>query len=238
SEGFNSRRDDTVLKDRDGYENTTLHGRAAWNVSDSLRVQAVLRDVSASSEYDGCGWPTMHDCSSDFAQRSGRVSLDVSGTNLNHSIGFQRSNLESEHFAGGISSFGSEGHVSKAEYLGSANLGDSSAMVFGIDHKREEIRSGGEDFSRGQLGYYAEYQGSFADRLFVTAGLRQDDNDDFGQHGSYRLSAAWLLPLGEDMLKFKASAGNGFRAPSINELVYNAGPWASETAAAIHLQEE
>ena len=39
TDGFNSRTTDTVLRDDDGYQNTTAHGRAGWNISDKLRAE-------------------------------------------------------------------------------------------------------------------------------------------------------------------------------------------------------
>lgn len=237
SDGFNAQVEDTVLRDDDGYENTTLHSRVGWDIGDEWRLQAVLRDVSATTEYDGCGW-AVHECQGRFDQRSARLSMDYSGQRVDHGFAIQQSKLESEDFAAGSMSFGAKGETSKVEYLGSVVLNDSASLIFGVDHKEEQIESGAEDLSRDQIGYYAEYQGRYFDRLFLTAGLRQDDNDDFGRHRSYRVSTAYLLPMGNDVLKLKASASNGFRAPSLYELSYNAGPWAYAPAAGVELSEE
>ncbi|MEX1032747.1 MAG: TonB-dependent receptor [Cellvibrionaceae bacterium] len=238
--GFNARSDDITLADKDGYENTTMHSRLGWQASDRLRLQAVVRDVSSNNEYDGCfAGATTHDCSNDFDQRSVRLSLDYLGAATTQRLAVQRSKLESEDYAAGVPSFASEGELGKIEYLGSAALTENTSLVFGVDHQEEQIESGNEDLSRDQLGYYAEYQGRYFDNLYMTAGLRRDDNDDFGRHTSYRWSAAYLLPVGrEDAVKLKASAGNGFRAPSLYEVAYNSGPWASPPAVDVVLREE
>lgn len=238
SDGFNARLDDTSLRDDDGYENTTLHGRIAWNVGEEWRLQAVLRDVDAITEYDGCGWPTIHDCRGEFDQRSARVSMNYSGQRFGHEVAVQQSELDSGDFAAGALSFGAEGEISKLEYLGNIAINQNASIVFGIDHKNEEMASGADDLSREQTGVYAEYQGRYFDRLYLTAGLRQDDNDDFGKHNSYRVSTAYLIPMGENVLKLKASASDGFRAPSLYELAYNTGPWAYSPAADVQLKEE
>lgn len=237
--GFNARTDDVSLADDDGYKNTTLHSRLGWDINESMRLQAVVRDVSARNEYDGCGFPQTHHCTSDFDQRSARLSFDYSGQQMGHRFSVQNSEMESHDYADGLPSFQNDGGLTKLEYLGSAKLNDNISLVFGIDHKEEEITAEGDKTTRDQLGYYLEYQGSYVDQLYLTAGLRQDDNDDFGKHTSYRVSSAYLFPVGDsNLIKLKASAGTGFRAPSLFEISYNAGPWASPPASTIVLKEE
>jgi len=86
---------------------------------------------------------------------------------------------------------------------------------------------------------HGKYQGAFDDALFVSVGARYDDNDDFGSHTSTRLSAAYVQRLTADRwLKYRASLGTGFRAPSLYELAYNAGTYAFPPAAGFALEEE
>ena len=93
--------------------------------------------------------------------------------------------------------------------------------------------------SRDQNGYYVEYQGAFDDALFLSLGARYDDNDDFGSHTSTRLSLAYVQDLGsERSIKYRTSVGTGFRAPSLFEIAYNAGPFSFPPAAGFALKEE
>lgn len=92
---------------------------------------------------------------------------------------------------------------------------------------------------RGQDGYYVEYQGAFDDRFFLSLGARYDDNEDFGSHTSSRVSAAYVQDLRVGgALKYRASVGTGFRAPSLFEIAYNAGPFSFPPAAGLPLSEE
>jgi vitamin B12 transporter len=54
--------------------------------------------------------------------------------------------------------------------------------------------------------------------LSATAGLRYDDNSQFGGAWSPRVSLSWLFP--GEIVKLRASAGSGFRAPTVGELYY------------------
>jgi vitamin B12 transporter len=94
------------------------------------------------------------------------------------------------------------------------------------------------DTDRDQAGYYAEYQGDFGEQLFVTVGARYDDNDDFGTHTSYRTSIAYLISVSSGEVKLKGTYGTGFRAPSLYEISYNNGPFATPPASDTALKEE
>ena len=100
------------------------------------------------------------------------------------------------------------------------------------------MNDGTTDTSRNQEGYYLEYQGGFNDSLYVTTGVRYDDNEDFGTHTSYRVSGAYLIPLSKGELKLKGTYGTGFRAPSLYEIAYNTGDFASPPAQGTELSEE
>jgi vitamin B12 transporter len=70
--------------------------------------------------------------------------------------------------------------------------------------------------SNGNKAGYIELQSSFAKRLFLTANLRNDVNDAFGSHATYRIAPAVIIPFTET--KLKASYGTGFKAPSLSQL--------------------
>ncbi len=66
--------------------------------------------------------------------------------------------------------------------------------------------------------FYGQNQVTVWDRLILTAGLREDDYSTFGSHLSPKYSVAYLLP--ETNSKLRASYGEGFHAPTINDLAY------------------
>ena len=240
SDGFNARTADNVLQDDDGYDNTTLHGKFGWNVSEALRLQVVARDVDAEVEFDNCGSPTTHDCDSDYEQTSWQVSADYKSEHFSHNLAYTNTDITRDSYAAGLASFSTDGEIDRVEYTGSTDFFSGFTLVYGTDFEQEDIVTGdGSTLDRSQRGYFVEYQVSPVDALFVTAGLRYDDNDDFGDHVSYRFTSAYLQDLGDgNTLKYHGSYGTGFRAPSLNELAYNAGPWAWGPAAGLALDEE
>lgn len=65
---------------------------------------------------------------------------------------------------------------------------------------------------------YAEAKLNLWDRLFGTAGIRQDEYNVFGSATTYRLTAGYLHK--ETGTKLRGSYGTGFRAPTINQLFF------------------
>jgi vitamin B12 transporter len=68
---------------------------------------------------------------------------------------------------------------------------------------------------RGRLAYAGEWRGSFADRLFLTAGVRHDDNDNFQDFTTWRGAAS--LVLREWNLRPHASVGTAVKLPTMFE---------------------
>jgi len=244
TDGFNATTADNVLRDKDGADNTTVHAKFGFTPTENLRLQLVARDVNASSLYDGCFDPntfaTRHDCSNTTKQKAYRLSADHKSGRLSNSFGYSNVDIDRNDYTGDALSFGTKGSISRLEYTGSFEASAGTTLVYGLDSEDEEVFSSTQKLTQGQTGYYFEYQGAFGKNLFLTAGARYDDNDDFGTHLSSRVSVAYSQPLsGGSSLKYRASLGNGFRAPSLFEVSYNQRPFGVlPTAAASVLTEE
>ncbi|MGE0848892.1 MAG: TonB-dependent receptor plug domain-containing protein [Hyphomicrobiaceae bacterium] len=68
---------------------------------------------------------------------------------------------------------------------------------------------------RGRVSYTGEWRGAFHDRLFLTAGIRRDDNDNFQDFTTWRTAASLLLP--EINARPHASAGTAVKLPTMFE---------------------
>lgn len=238
ADGFNSQTADSVLQDEDGYENTTLHGRLGFDLSESWRIEAVHRDVAGVNEYDGCfdsaTFSTVHACTNDYDLRASRLGLEYDDESYSHSLSYTSTESDRQNYTAGVPTFGTLGEQNRLEYIGSATALPGFDLVFGAD-QQEDINNGR---SRDNTGVFVEYLSDFSDSLFLTAGLRHDDNDDFGTNTSYRVSGAYLLDFAAGTLKLKTALGTGFRAPSPYEIQYNGGASAFPPAANVNLLQE
>lgn len=238
TDGFNTRDSDTILMDDDGYENTSIHGRVGFNLSDRWRVELVHRDVDGANEFDGCfdsaTFATVHSCSSDYDLKASRVGIEYDIESFNHSLSYMTTESDRQSFTAGVPAFGGLGEQERVEYIGSATELPGFDLVFGAD-QQEDVSNGRE---RDNTGVFLEYLSDFSDSFFVTAGVRHDDNDDFGTNTSYRLSGAYLFDFGNGTLKLKSAVGTGFRAPSPFEVEYNNSASAFPPASLVDLRQE
>ncbi|MBS0154991.1 MAG: TonB-dependent receptor [Nitrospira sp.] len=65
---------------------------------------------------------------------------------------------------------------------------------------------------------FGEAQLNLWDRLFATAGIRQDEYNVFGSATTYRVTGGYLVK--ETGTKLRGSYSTGFRAPTINQLFF------------------
>ncbi len=241
TDGINASKEDTDIRDDDGYENTTLHGRLGWNATENLRLSLVARDVTSDHEYDGCfgaDFNNSNDCTDDFEQQAWRTAINYTSGRFTHELSYSESDIKRNFYADGQFSFKLDGQIDRGGYVGSFEGSDALKFVYGFDTITEYIDDGFLDTDRDQTGYFAEYQGGFSDRFFVTAGARYDDNDDFGSHTTYRLSGAYLIPVNGGEIKVRATYGTGFRAPSLFEIATNASEFTGPPAQGFRLSEE
>lgn len=238
TDGFNSRVADTQLRDDDGYDNRTVHARGALNISDGLRLELVHRAVEGHSEYDGCfedvTFSTVHECASAYDLDASRVELSHDRGAYAHSLSYNLTRTDRQDHTRGQAAFGASGEMTRAEYSGSATALPGFDLVWGADWEEAEF----DDARRHNLGVYAEYLSDFSDSVFLTAGVRHDENDDAGANTTYRLSAAYLVEQGNgNRFKYRASYGTGWRAPSPYEVFYN-DVSATPPAAGVKLRQE
>jgi vitamin B12 transporter len=242
SDGFNARSTDNVLKDDDGYDNSTVNARIGYQATEQLRFTVVGRNVDGKNQYDDCYTADTFEptdrCSDKYEQQAWRLAGDYQAGRFEHQLAYTGNDTDRSFHSAGQTSFRARGTLERIGYLGNFRYSDDMRLVYGAEREKESIDDGSTDDSRDQYGYYLEYQGGFGDSLFVTAGVRYDDNDDFGTHTSYRLSSAYLIPLAGGELKFKGAYGTGFRAPSLYEVAYNSGSFAYPPASETTLREE
>ncbi|WP_299775065.1 TonB-dependent receptor [uncultured Pseudoteredinibacter sp.] len=232
TDGFNARTIDTT-GELDGYENTTAHVHGGLNFADGWRVSTTLRDVDSSAGYDGFSSTSNHVNFANYEQRAARFALSKKGTQWDHELAYSKNETQRENITD--FPFEADGEIEELQYLG-AWKGEQNTLVFGVERETQEDTLNRKE--RDQDSVYVDWQWQNDNKLFINAGVRHDDNDDFGTHNSYRLGAAYLIPTALGELKLKSSWGTGFRAPSLSELAYNRREFAPPSILEVNLQEE
>jgi len=114
--------------------------------------------------------------------------------------------------------------TARIEYQGIVNIDADDQATFGVETQESTFRA--DNFGVFALfsppresghdrltGYYAHLQSTLFDRLTLAAGVRLDDDDQFGAHASFKLNAAWQVPDWD--LTIRANLGTAFKAPSL-----------------------
>jgi len=240
-DGFNASTADTTIKDRDGYKNDTKHLSGAWEVNENLQLSAVHRTTSATNEYDACynaAFQVTHRCSDDYDSKADRIAATFDADNATHRVSYSHSQTDKAFYSDTIFSFGAEGKLRSLAWASKLDFNQDLHAVVGADLDTAELNDGSLLRKRDQLGVYAEIKWAPIKALTLAAGMRSDDNDDFGRHNSARLTGVAIQTLGDSVVKYKLSYGTGFRAPSLYEVAYNLGPYAYGLAASTQLKEE
>ncbi|MBT5209566.1 MAG: TonB-dependent receptor, partial [Halieaceae bacterium] len=241
TDGFNARPSDTQLQDDDGYSNTTIHGTASLSLTDALTLTGSVHDINGDNDYDGCfdtaTFAQIGACTDTFDQSAARVTVKFKTALIDSSLSYEKSKIERAFYSAEISSFETEGEQEEISWIGSLSPQSGQRLTLGVDAAEQSLTDGGSERSRDNLGIWGEYD---VDVLAgaLTLGARWDDNDDFGQHTSWRISLQQQLAGTDHPLILRGAVGTGFRAPSLYEIAYNSGPFSYAPAATTALTEE
>ena len=240
SEGINARDSDNINPDRDGYDNTTVHGAVDFRLTDAWSIKVSATDIDGDNEYDSCydtvTFALLNDCDDRYEQQAWRAALAYEEDAHSLELSAASSDTERTFFSAGLLSFGTTGEINALSLLGTWRATPNMRITYGAEEERQKLDDGATGRERDNTGLYLEIQQQWLDGV-ITAGWRRDDNDDFGEHDSWRVSVRQTLP-GLDQWSLRGAIGTGFRAPSLYEIAYNTGPFAYPPATLAPLKEE
>ena len=217
-------------KEKDGYENTGVSGRALFAFNDALSFDA--RGVYSKGRNDFDGFQTDSRDVGETEEFVGYVgiNLDLFDGALKNRLAYgytrtDRQNTNPDQAVTNIT-FDARGENKRWEYQGVWAINEAWTATFGGEAEDASMRSASPSafnprppVTRGKAGLdgvYAQVQGQVVPGLTLTAGLRRDSHDTFGDKTLGQLAAAWSLNDGNTVLR--ASFGQGFKAPTLYQL--------------------
>jgi vitamin B12 transporter len=109
----------------------------------------------------------------------------------------------------------------EVEWLNHFHIGTWSTSTFGIEYRHETANVQGtsafDPITETVSGLFQQ-QFRFFERLFMSAGVRVEDNTVFGRSVTERGSLAYHIK--EWGTRIRGGAGSGFRAPTFNDLFF------------------
>jgi len=113
------------------------------------------------------------------------------------------------------------GDANRWEYQGLFEVSSSNEFTYGAESRLDTLTTdtlpdptATPTTGRDRLSdYYGQWQSTVLQQLTLTAGVRHDDDQQFGGHSSLKLAGAWQLADGATVLR--ANYGDGFKAPTL-----------------------
>ena len=102
----------------------------------------------------------------------------------------------------------------RGEYHGDVAFHLAGTFSYGIDFDRENATVANKRHSRDDTGYYVQQQVELWKRLYITAGVRAEDNTTFGTSENPGLAVSFRFRP-DTRLRF--SAGKGIKEPNFTE---------------------
>ncbi|MFN5566964.1 MAG: TonB-dependent receptor plug domain-containing protein, partial [Bradyrhizobium sp.] len=205
------------------YDNVTASTKFGVDLNEAWSLNSVLRYTDATLLFTGDGgFPSVPNAAQSshavqqFATREEAVWSLLDGRIKNYFGINYVNNRTSDLTASNPLAAISTGERIKYDWHAVTELAPHNNFIVGLEQQTDRLQTTGLTAENGNRAGFVEVQTNFAQRMFLVASLRNDINDQFGSHGTYRIAPAVILPVTET--KLKASYGTGFKAPTLSQL--------------------
>lgn len=206
----------------DGYRSIAASFAGGAQLATGWRAEISARHGDAHAEIDG--FPPPHFMLADTAETEDTVEtalagrLLFNGERLTHALVLGYSAVNRENRDAGVFLFGAEGERFSAEYTARFAFTDDFAALVGVEGERSEARVSGVDDHARSGSVFALLETRLGESVSMSAGVRRDEFSGFDGATTARATLAWRPA---PATTFRASWGEGFRAPSLFELNFN-----------------
>ena len=200
--------------DRDGFRNRGASLRAGYRYENGVEVEGRVLQDRSRVEFDGT-WVNESVARQSLYAGTLRAS-PREGWRSTVQAGRSRDDLDSFHDGGFRSEF-----VTRRDEVSLQNdveVGEAHLLTLGFDYRQDHV-SGSTAYTvdgRDNKGAFAQVLAAFGDHDLQLAG-RHDDDQQFGGANTGSLTWGWQF---RDALRFTASYGTAFHAPTFNELYF------------------
>jgi len=204
----------TTEPDKDGYRNLSGSLRAGYRFENGLEVDAHTLRTTGNTEFDG---NLVNE--SESVQRVLGGTIRFSPVDIwQMTLAAGRSGDEYDTFKTGVFDSRFDTERDTLSFQNNIIISPEHLLTLGIDYQDDSIDNTNTFAvtSRNNKGLFTQYLGKFAAHDLQLS-LRRDHNEQFGKRTTG--GAAWGYALSKG-LKFTASYGTAFKAPTFNELYF------------------
>jgi vitamin B12 transporter len=208
----------------DSYDNQTYSARLGLDVTRNLDLGFTARYVETTLHFTGDDLSTFPSTPAATQSESNTKQLFTRATAhqvlyngaFEQTFGAALTEYRRRDLSPGSDPSFNNGGRTKLDWQGNLKPVPGQMLTLGAEHQIDEIVNSPISAQTTNNAAFAQLQSKFSDRLFNTTSLRFDENDRFGEVTTYRVAPAFLLP--ETGTRLKASAGSGFKAPTLEQL--------------------
>ena len=217
------------------YENTTVSTRLGGHVTENLSLDFVARYTDGFLRFTGTDFPpptfvgvpsaTQSTGSTQQFYTRGEALWTALDGRIKNRFGAAYTDVHNRNTTPTLAPTTNQGTRDKYNWLSEFAVAPGHTVLAGAEHDTERLKVSTSSLTRSNsnTGAFMELQSQFANRFFVAANVRYDDNERFGGHTTWRVAPAVILPTNDT--KLKASYGTGFKAPSLTQLFVNFPPF-------------
>ena len=218
TDGFNAYKGSSSFQpyegDNDGYSNLSGSLRAGAKLGDWGEAGVQWLRADGKNDFDGSFVNE-----ADTKQEVFSATLNAAPTeSINLLLSAGQSRDEADNALNG--SFKTRFNTTRDNYSAILNgaLAPGQSLNLGVDYLQDKVDSTTSYAvsSRDNTGVFAEYLGRFGG-FDTQLSLRQDDNQQFGSHTTWRAGAGYRF---DPALRVLALAGTAFKAPTFNQLYF------------------
>ena len=205
--------------EKDAYDSLSFSAVAGLSLG-KARLQATLLWTEADAEFDSFSFGAPGNVAdgdelSNTEELASNLTLQLPlfDGRLDNLFLIGYSDIDRQSFTDGQPGFVSAGNRKVFRYQGTLSASENNRIAFGAE--REESDAGDAEASIN--GLFALYEWRATDTVTVTAGLRNDDHEQYGNETTGRLALAFNP---HDQVTLRASWGEGFKAPTLFQTTF------------------
>ncbi len=217
-------------RERDGYTNRNLSGRAELEISDNVRADVRGYYARGRNDFDAVGADNpAYGTSREFVGYAG-LNVDLFDKRLRNRFAYGYTDTNRDNYDPRnqrTKTFDAAGRNQRLEYQGSFAISERDILIFGVENERSRFRSVSPPASLSTpipapvsgkseiTAVYGQLSLQPITALTLNAGVRRDDHARYGAKTLFSAGGVVNLSTGT---RIRASYGEGFKAPTLYQL--------------------
>lgn len=217
SNGIDSKKSSSE-PDRDSYKNKSMNGKIGYKFGQFADIEIKTLYTTGYTKFDG--WSPNEETK--FIINTPNLKLRINPNDfISITATSESASNKNETFTDGTYEY--KFNTTKKNSSVQIDITkDQIQFALGLDHNKDTLDSDTlyTSTERNSRGLFEQLTFS-GDHFIINQSLRLDNIDTVGSHDTYNLGYKWFSP--DHSTSFNAGFGQGFHAPTFNDLYYPAG---------------